>query len=66
MLQVVPCFYANYSKISLLISANTYERHFVSKSYCTAHHNGKLCFLPDCSFHIKLLADTEELVQNWD
>ena len=31
MLQVIPSFYTNYSKNSLFISVNTYEKFIVSK-----------------------------------
>ena len=48
MLQVIPDFSTNYSKNSLFISANTYEMLIVSKEYCFAGHDDKMCFLPNC------------------
>ena len=33
MLQVIPNFYTDYSKNSLFISANIYEKNIVSKEY---------------------------------
>ena len=64
MLQVTPSFYTNYSKNRLLISANTYEKHIVSKEYCIARHNDKMCFLPNCRYHIILTGNIKELLQN--
>ena len=42
MLQVIPSFYKIYSKNSLFISANTYEKYIVCKEYCIAHHDDKV------------------------
>ena len=47
-LQMIPSFYTNFSKNSLFTSANTYEKFFVSKKYCIARHDDKMCFLPNC------------------
>ena len=60
MLQVLPSSQANYSKISLILSANTYEKFIVSKDYCIAHHDDKMCFLPTLRNHLLLVGDTEE------
>ena len=51
MLQVIPSFYTNYSKNSLFISANTYEKFIVSKEYSIARTDDKMCFLPNCRYH---------------
>ena len=66
MLQRIPSFYTNYSKNSLLLSANTCEKYIVSKEYCIAHHDGKMCFLPDCRYHILIKGDIKELLQKLD
>ena len=66
MLQVIPCFYTNYSKSSLFISANTYEKYTVSKEYCIAGHDDKMCFLPNCRYHIILIGNIKELLQKLD
>ena len=42
MLQVIHSFYKNYSKNSLF-SAKTSEKFIVSKDYCIAYHDDKLC-----------------------
>ena len=47
MLQVIPSFFTNYSKNSLFNSANIYDNFFVSKEYCIARHDDKMCFLPN-------------------
>ena len=66
MLQVIPGFYTNYSKNSLFISANTYEKFIVSKEYCIAGHDDKMCFLPNCRYHLILIGNIKELLQNLD
>ena len=66
MLQVVPSFYTNYSKNSLFVSANTYENYIVSKEYCIAGHDDKMCFLPNCRYHNFLIGHIEELLQKLD
>ena len=66
MLQVIPSFYTNYSKNSLSISANTYEKFIVSKENSIARHDGKMCFLPNCRYHIILKGNNKELLQKLD
>ena len=63
MLQVIPSFYTSFSKNSLYISANTYEKFFVSKKDCIACHDDKMCFLPNCRYHIILIGNIKELLQ---
>ena len=65
MLQLIPSFYTIYSKNSLFISANTYEK-FVSKDYCIARHDDKMCFLPNCRYHIIIIGNIEELLLKLD
>ena len=60
MLQVIPSFYTNYSKNSLFISANTYEKNILSKKYCIARHDDKMCFLPKCRYHNILLGNIKK------
>ena len=66
MLQVVPSFYTNYSKNSLFVSANTYEKYIVSKEYSIASHDDMMCFLPNCRYHIILIGNIKELQQKLD
>ena len=66
MLQVIPSFYTNYSKNSLFISANTYEKFIVSKEYCIAGHDDKMCFLPNCRYNIIPKGNITELLQKLD
>ena len=63
MLQVMPGFLKNYSKNGLFISANTYEKIKTSNAYCIAHDVDKMCFLPNCRYHIILIGDNKELLQ---
>ena len=66
MLQVIPSFYSSNIKNSLFISANTYAKYIVSKEYCIAGHNDKMCFLPNCRYHIILIGNVKELPQKLD
>ena len=66
MLQVIPSFYTNYSKHSLFVSANTYEKYIVCKEYCIARHDDKMCFLPNCRYHIILIGNIKDLLQKLD
>ena len=63
LLQVIPSFYTNYSERSLFLSANTYEKFIVSKEYCIADHDDKMCFLHNCRYHIILIGNITELLQ---
>ena len=66
MLQVIASFYASYSKNSLFSSANTFEKYIVSKEYCIAGLDDKMCFLPNCRYHIILIGNIKELLQKLD
>ena len=66
MLQVIPSFYTSDSKNILIFSANTYEECIVCKKYCIARHDDKMCFLPNCRYHIILLGNIKELLQKLD
>ena len=66
MLQVIPSFYTNFSKNRLFISANTYEKNSVSKEYCFARHDDRMCFLPNCRYHIILKGNIKELLRKLD
>ena len=59
MLQVIPSFYANFSKNNLIFSANTYEKHIVFEGYCIAHHDDKLCILLTCTYDNILIGDID-------
>ena len=66
MLQTIPSFYVKILEKSLFISATTYEKYFVCKDYCIAHHNEKTCFLPACKYHFVLLGNVQELLKKLD
>ena len=66
MLQVIHSFHKNFSKNSLFISANTYEKHIVSKEYCIARHDDNMCFLPNSRYHIILIGNINELLEKLD
>ena len=66
MLQMIPSFYTIYSKNSFFISANTYEKIILSKEYCIARHDDKMCFLPNRRYHIILIGNIKEMVQKLD
>ena len=53
-------------KFSLFISANTYEKYIVIAKYCNFRHDDKLCFLPNCRYHIILIVNLKELLQKLD
>ena len=57
ILQVIASFHTNYSKNTLFLSANTYENYIVTKEYCVARHDDKMCILPNCRFHIILIGN---------
>ena len=66
MLQVIPSCYTNYSKNSLFVSAKTFEKSIVSKEYCFARHDVKMCFLTNCRYHNILKGNIKELLQKLD
>ena len=53
-------------KNSLFISVNTYENYIVSKEYCFARHDDKMCFLPNCRYHVILKGNLKDLLQKLD
>ena len=68
MMQVVPSFHSVYSTKSVHICANTYEKYIVSKDYCVALHEDSKCTVPNCKYHILLIAekDKSDLMQKLD
>ena len=66
MLQVMSSFITTYSNNSLLVSANTYEKNILSKEYCTACHDDKMCFQPYRRHHIIRIGKIKELLQQLD
>ena len=66
MLLLICSSYTKYSKNNPNISANTYENYNMSKKYCLAHHDDKMCFLPNCRHPILLRGDIKELLQKMD
>ena len=68
MMQVVPSFYSVHSTKSVHICANTYEKYLVSDDYCVAQHENSMCTVPNCKYHILLIAekDKNDLMQKLD
>ena len=66
MLQLIPSFYTNYSENSLLFSANRYEKYIVSKEYCIARHDDKMCFQPNCRAYFILIGNIKDLLKKLD
>ena len=66
MLRLIPSVYTKYSKNGLFISANTYEKYIESKEYCFARHDDKMCFLPNCRYHIILIGNIKKLLRKLD
>ena len=66
MLQVIPSLYTSYSKNSLFISANTFEKYIVSKEYRIAGHDDKMFLLPNRRYHIILIGNIKEMLQKLD
>ena len=66
MLQVIHIFWKNYSKNTLFVPANTYKNYFVSKYYCNAHHDDKMCLLPNFRYQVILLWDFKKWPRSLD
>ena len=66
MLQFSPIFSASYSKNSPLLSANTNRKQILGKEYCIARHDEKMCFIPNCRYHILKISDIKKLLQKLD
>ena len=66
LLQVIHSFSTTHSKTNLFIPANTYEKYNISREYCTAHHDDKICFLPSYSYHDILIGTIKELLKKLD
>ena len=66
MLQVIPSSCASYSKIHIFNFANRYENCNLSKDYCMAQHDNKICLLPFCRYHNRLIGVIEKLMPNLD
>ena len=49
-----------------VFSANRYENYIVSTKNCIPRQNDKLCFLPNCRYHIMLRGDINDLLQSLD
>ena len=58
-------FYKQFQK-QRLFSANTYGKYIASNECCFARHDDKMCFLPNCRYHIVLIGNIKELLQNLD
>ena len=61
MMQAISRIYASISKNRFFASANKNEEYIICKEYCTAHHDYKLCFLPNCRYRNLLIGAIDEL-----
>ena len=59
LMQVIPNFYSLYSRKSVHICANTYEKHLVSKDDCVAQHKASMCSVPNCEYHNLFIAKND-------
>ena len=59
MLQAFPRFYTVYSEKSLFISTTLYEKFLICREYCVATHDDATCSLPNCTYHLLLVADKD-------
>ena len=66
MLQVIPSFIAKFSKNSIFNFVKTFVNYIVSKDYCIAKHDAKICLSHICRYHNLLLGNFEELLQKLD
>ena len=66
MLQVTPSLHTSFSKNNLFFSANTRGKHIVSKENYNTRHDDRMCFLPNCRYHIILIGNIKELLQQLD
>ena len=53
-------------KTQPFVYANTYEMYNVDKEHCIAHHNDKMCFLPNCRYQNVPKRDKKELLLTLD
>ena len=51
---------------AVFLCANTYGNYIVINECCIAHHDGKMCFLPNERYHNILKRDNNELLQKLD
>ena len=65
LLQKITSWYSKYPKNSLFFCRRI-RKNFVSKVYCIHRHDDKMCFVRNCRYHIILLRDIENLLQNLD
>ena len=63
MSQVIPSFYSKFSNNNRLF-LQTQKTYIVGEKYCIAHHDDKMCFLPNCRNHILLIGDLGVATKN--
>ena len=63
---VIPSHHTSFSKNSFFICVKTFEKNFVSKEHCIAHHDDKMLFLPNCRYHKNLIGNLKECLQKLD
>ena len=61
MLQVIPSFYAIFSRTNFFVPADTFEDYIVSKKNCIARHDDKIRFLTKYADHNILIGDIKKL-----
>ena len=60
-----PVFTQFFFKKQFFFFLKTHKKKIVRKKYCIAHHDEKICFLPNCRFHIVLKGDIKVCYKNW-
>ena len=58
--------FTRFFRKTVFISANTHQIYIVSENFSSAQNKDKVCFLPNCRYHLLLRGDIEELLQNVD
>ena len=57
--------FAEHSENCLIISANTYKKHFVCNDYCVAFHTDKTCSVSNCNFTIYSFETLKSYKRSW-
>ena len=59
-------FFRRFFEKTFFSSANTHQIYIVSEKIFSAQHQDKVCFLPNCRYHLLLKGDIEDLLQKVD
>ena len=53
-------------QINIFFTANAFEQYIVTKDYCFANQDDKMCFLSNCRYQKNQIVDNVELLQKLD